>query len=90
MSEIFKDIDANYIFYGHEHTYSHFKDLNKEYICVGSIGMKYPGRYSLVEIDEKGMVNITSKVIEFDVNKFQKDILTKDYPRASKYAKFLA
>ena len=88
ISDIFSDIDANYIFYGHEHSFSHFKDSRKEYICVGSLGMKHPGHYSIVDVDEYGNINIVHKVIKFDLDKYKKDVLEANYPRSEKYAKF--
>ena len=89
ISQIFEHINADYIFYGHEHTFSHFKDLKREYVCVGSLGMKYPGHYTMVDIGERGNINIIHKAIKFDVNKCKDDILKAGYPRAEKYVKFL-
>jgi len=89
ISNIFKNIDAKYIFYGHEHNFSHFNDSHKEYICVGSLGMKYPGHYSIVDIDELGNVKITHKKIDYDVEKCKSNILRLGYPRAEKYVGFL-
>jgi len=49
ISDIYRTIDADYIFYGHEHKFSHFIGKNKEYICVGSLGMVNPGHYTMIE-----------------------------------------
>lgn len=88
ISKIFKDIDADFIVYAHEHHFSHFKDKNKEYVCVGSIGMVYPGHYTLIEIDDMFNVDFQHKTIDFDLRKFKQDILKENYPRAEKYAGF--
>ena len=87
ISSIFKDVDADYIFYGHEHHASHFKCNSKEFVCVGSLGMVYPGHYTIVDIDENNM-QITHKTINFDLDKYKQDILSANYPRAEKYVKF--
>lgn len=88
VSNIFKEIEADYIFYGHEHTFSHFKDLQKEYICIGSLGLKYPGHYSIIDIDERGEINIIHKIINFDINKYKDKILKAGYPRSEKCVEF--
>jgi len=87
ITEIFKNIDADYIFYGHEHHFSHFKDEKKEYICIGSLGMIHPGHYSVIELDDKD-IKITHKNINFNLEKYKQDILKANYPRAEKYIKF--
>lgn len=87
ISEIYKNIDADYIFYGHEHHFSHFKDSNKEYICVGSLGMVFPGHYTVIETKENN-IKIEHKLINFDLEKYKSDILQANYPRAEKYTKF--
>lgn len=64
ISEIYKNIEADYIFYGHEHKFSHFKDSQKEYICVGSLGLIYPGHYTVIETEEKN-IKIKHKTINY-------------------------
>ena len=87
ISKIFKDIEADYLFYGHEHHFSHFKDSQKEYICVGSLGMVHPGHYTIIETDNDN-IKITHKNIIFNIEKYKQDILNANYPRAEKYTKF--
>ena len=87
ISNVFKEVDADYIFYGHEHHASHFKYENKEFICVGSLGMVYPGHYSIIELDEVN-IKITHKTINYNLEKYTSDILKANYPRAEKYVKF--
>ena len=54
---------------------------------MGSLGMVYPGHYTIIEID-KNNIQIMHKSINFDLNKYKQDILFANYPRAEKYAKF--
>ena len=86
VEKIFGKLDADYIFFGHEHAFSHFKGNGKEYICVGSLGMKHPGSYSVITLDDE--IKIEHKEIDFDLDKFKNDILSAGYPRAEKYIKF--
>lgn len=86
IADIFKDVDADYIFYGHEHHASHFKGHNKEFVCVGSLGMIYPGHYTIVDIDEND-IHISHKTINFDLDEFKQDILSANYPQAEEYVK---
>ncbi len=87
ISEIYKNIDADYVFYGHEHHFSHFKDAQKEYICVGSLGMVYPGHYTIIKTEDN-TIKIENKTIDFNLEKYKQDILKANYPRAEKYTKF--
>ena len=87
ISEIYKNINADYIFYGHEHHFSHLKDKEKEYICVGSLGMLHPSHYTIIETGDNN-IKIEHKTITYDLEKFKKDILSANYPRAEKYTKF--
>lgn len=87
ISDIFKEVEADYIFYGHEHHASHFKRDNKELVCVGALGMVYPGHYTIVDIVGNN-IQITHKTISFDLGKYKQDILSANYPRAEKYVKF--
>lgn len=89
ISKIFKNIDTRYIFYGHEHNFSHFYDSNKEYICIDSLGLKYPGHYLIIDIDEFDNVKITSKKIYYDVEKCKLNALRLGYPNAKKFIGFL-
>ena len=67
LQEIFKDIDADYYIYGHEHTKSYFADQNKHYYCVGTLGLKTPSNYLMINIDGEE-IKLESKIIEFDIN----------------------
>lgn len=85
-AELFKDIDADYILFGHNHTYSKFECDGKTFICVGSLGIRYPGNYLVIDIDENH-IEIEHKQIDFNVEKLKREMLTENYPRALKYIK---
>lgn len=86
-AEIFKDIDANYIIFGHNHRPSQFECDGKKFVCVGTLGMSCPGNYVVISIDEKG-VRIDKKQVDFDVERLKNDIMAENYPRAPWYCKF--
>ena len=46
--QMFKDIDANYYIFGHEHKSNHFESNNKHYYCIGSSSLKCPGSYLII------------------------------------------
>ena len=84
LNELFKNINADYIFYGHEH-YPSLYTGEKTFIDVGTLGMQYPGNYVMVEIDETN-VKIEHKQITYDVKKLQDEIIKADYPRAKYFS----
>ena len=65
---MFEDIDADYIFFGHEHGRDNFTDGKKHFYCVDSVGLKFPGYYLMIEINN-GQVDVVEKFVEFDINK---------------------
>ena len=72
----FKDIDADYIIFGHEHKSNCFFGENKVYYCLGSLGLKSPSGYLLIEI-ENGEVNLQEKQIKHDIN-YEIELMDKD------------
>ena len=86
-AELFKDISADYIIFGHNHKPSNFEKDGKTFICVGSLGMKYPGNYLVIDIDNND-INFQRKKIDFDVEKLKKEMLEENYPRANGYSKW--
>lgn len=86
-AKLFKNIDADYIIFGHNHKPAQFDCDNKKYICVGSLGMKYPGNYVIIDIND-GKVKIESKKINFDVEKLKKYMFKENYPRAISYSQW--
>ena len=65
--KIYSSVDANYIIFGHEHKSNCFSDESKVYYCLGSLGLRSPGCYLIIEIKD-GIVNINEKTITFDIN----------------------
>lgn len=70
----------DYIFYGHNHEHSHLKSSKTDYICLGSSGCVKDDNtfYTIVDIEEK--INIYTKFIKYDRNKFIEDFQNTDYP----------
>lgn len=65
-NEMFKAIEADYYFFGHEHTSNYFYDDKKHYYCVGTLGLRTPGCYVVVNI-ENDDIKIAEKYISFDI-----------------------
>ena len=66
-SELFKNIDADYYIFGHEHTSSHITYNEKHYYCLGSLGLKYPAPY-LIITNEDNSINLEEKYISPNIN----------------------
>jgi hypothetical protein len=49
--------------------------------------MIYPAHYTVIDVKDND-IKIEHKTIEFDLEKYKKDILNAGYPRAEKYVKF--
>ena len=84
---MFEDINADYVIFGHNHKPAEFDYKNKKFVCVGSLGMKYPGHYIIINIDN-GVVNIERNKIYFDVEKLKQEMIKENYPRALGYSKW--
>ena len=65
--EMFKDINADYIIFGHEHKTNYFIDKDKHYYCLGTIGLRNPGSYLVINITNN-QIELNEKFIEFDIN----------------------
>jgi len=76
----FQSIDADYIFYGHEHKESYFVHNGKTMVGVGSLGMKCPGNYIMLYINDDGTCNIVRHRLPFDLDKLRADSLTTKLP----------
>lgn len=87
VSYMYKDIDADYIFYGHEHKFLHFQDDKKEYICVGSLGLDYPGHYLMINI-ENNYVKFEDKILEYDLESYKQDLIKSNCPRVEVFVEF--
>lgn len=82
LNEMFSNIDADVIFYGHEHDLKQQKLLGKSiYICVGSSGCTEDEYtyYTLLDI-ENGQYNIEKVDLKYDREKFIDTFENLDYP----------
>lgn len=64
--KMFKDIDADYIFFGHEHGTNIFEDEKKKYICVTTSGLENPATYFMIYF-ENNNIKIEEKSLEFNI-----------------------
>lgn len=64
--QMFDGIEADYYIFGHEHKSTYFTNGNKHYYCVGSLGLKNPGPYIIIDIAD-GQVKIDEKFVQFDI-----------------------
>ncbi len=82
LDELFKDIDADVICYGHEHVGSFIKG-KKLYLDIGSCGCPYPekdiARGMVLTIDQ-GKVEYLPIKIKYDSNKIVEDMYKKEMP----------
>ena len=65
--KMFKNIKADYVFFGHEHSFDNFTDGKQYFYCVGTLGLRNPGYYLVVDID-KDEIEIQEKFVEFDID----------------------
>lgn len=64
--KMFEHIDADYYFLGHEHESNYYHDGNKHFYCVGTLGLKNPGSYVIINC-EGNDITIEEKYIKFDI-----------------------
>ena len=65
--EMFKNINADYFVFGHEHQTNHIIANNKHYFCLGTIGLKSPGSYLVINVNND-KIELEEKFINFDIN----------------------
>lgn len=85
--ELFNDIEADYIIFGHNHKPADFFYKGKQFLCVGSLGMKYPANYLIINI-ASGKVSIRHKKVKYDIERLKQDMIQENYPRAKNYIKW--
>jgi len=78
--EMFKDINADYIFFGHEHKTNYFFNGSKHYFCLGTSGLKNPGSYLVININKNNDINLEEKFVNFDINEEIKLMDLAGYP----------
>ena len=77
--KMFAGNKADYIFFGHEHRENHFTDGYKYFYCVGTLGLKSPGYYIVINVDNS-LISIDEKCVDFDIN-YEIDLMDKaGYP----------
>ena len=86
-AKLFDSIDADYIFYGHNHTPSVVKYNNKTFVCVGSQGVRSPGNFVVLNI-ENNEIKIEHKKIEYNSQKLINEMLEMNYPGVKQIINF--
>ena len=84
INEIVKSLDYELVFIGHEH--NEFSIDNKLY-DIGSSGCTKDNKtkYTILDTDT---LNIETKIITYDRDRFEKSLLEKDYPDRNLIAKW--
>lgn len=72
--------EYDYVVYGHVHTPSEKVEGKTKFIDVGSLGLKSPSNYMMIE-EENGNLKISRKSLEFDIQKFLKECEKLNYPK---------
>ena len=76
---MFSNIDADYVFFGHEHKENNFSNSKQHFYCVGTLGLKSPGYYLMIDI-QKDKIVVKDKYVIFDINE-EIDLMDKaGYP----------
>ena len=81
-SKMFESVDADYVFFGHEHNSVCYTNGKKYFYAVGTLGVRNPGHYAVIEINGKNIA-VEFKTIEYDIEK-----LTKEMRAAAKLLEF--
>lgn len=88
LDEMFKDVHADYIIFGHEHFSLYFKTEKTTYICVNALGVRHPGRYVMIDVDEKNF-SYEEKCIDYDLERLRREMLEANYPCAEEYTRYI-
>lgn len=75
-----KDGEFDYVIYGHIHSPSDIVEGKTHFIDVGSLGLKSPSNYLIIEVNNNQIV-LTKKLIDFDKDKFLKDCEKLNFPK---------
>ena len=86
-AQIFDNIQANYIIFGHNHFPGMVEYNGKTFICVGSLGAKYPANYLVIDINNDE-VKIEFKQLKYDIEKLKNEIKSMNYPKADTVLSF--
>lgn len=88
LDEIFAGVEADYIIFGHEHKSFTIKSKRATYICVDAVGVKHPGNYLMIVVDDKNF-SFEKKKIDFDLVGLRKEMLRLNYPWAEPYTRYI-
>ena len=90
INKIFKNIDADFIIFGHNHDELQFEAGKQKYICVGTLGMNKYGTYLVLSYDEKNdECRLERKTLKIPNSKTIKLMRQMRYPRYNFYVGYL-
>ena len=78
-NQMFENIDADYIFFGHEHNSKEYTDGNKYFYAIGTLGVRNPGEYAVIEITGQA-IKVEFKTLEFDLMQEIELVKSAGYP----------
>jgi len=83
LLELYKDINADYIFVGHEHTGQILKTSKFNYINLESSGCRDNNMtfYYLVSLDNNNQIKVKKKEIEYDRKRFEEVMNQTEFPK---------
>ena len=89
IENIFPNIKADCVIFGHNHDPLDFYKDKTRYVCVGSLGMSKYKSFLLLTINEDGSYNIEKKRLHVSNHKTIKLMYQQKYPRYAVYAEYL-
>lgn len=89
IKEVFPDIQADCIFFGHDHDPLNFEYGGTQYICVGTLGMSKYGTYIVLTLNDDGNYIIERKSLHIQIYKTIRLMHQLKYPRYNLYAGYL-
>jgi len=67
ISEMFKDIQADVVIFGHEHKSNCYTNGEKTYYCLGTLGLNSPSSYLIIDVNDRE-IKIEEKFISHDID----------------------
>lgn len=89
IKEVFGDIKADCVIFGHNHDPLEFECDKIKYICAGTLGMSKYGTYLVITFNEDGSYIIERKSLHIQVYKTLKKMRQLKYPRYNLYSSYL-
>lgn len=79
ISELFSNVKADVVVFGHEHKSRCYTNGEKTYYCLGTVGLVSPGNYLIIDVNDNE-INFEEKFINHDIN-YEIDLMDKaGYP----------